>query len=513
MEKVKLLIVDDEAYIRQGIRRAIPWESHGVEVVGEAPNGEEALQLCHQMLPDIVLADIRMPRMNGLELAKVLGERMPHVKVVVLTAYTDPELFCEAIDVQVSSFVVKSADSNRILEAVLKAKEQYLEEKQDSEYNYRMQNIYQDHQQFIKESLFRQFFGREIPHQVFSSKATALNLPLGGPVYTLLAAELSGEVGWNLSGRCHTLLQPYDPFLFRLGDTRLVVVMNTEAAGVAHERMCTLAQELSGSLRGNEITYMNGIPTLAALPDSYEKLTEAFAVCFWNADAPCLAVERNLSFLSPDYARLEEAEKEMLAAAMTGDLRSVRRALQGYLEELAAQLVPRGYFLATLERVLLVVAARPGSEGAGPRAVIDAVREITRPQQAIERFDQLFLAPEEPGPARKQMALALDYIEHNYQEDIHLADVAAYAYLSESYLSRLFKAETGASFREWLNRVRIEKAMQLVADTDLKYYEIAEQVGYRNYKYFATHFSKYCGCSAKEYRMAAARSQPPARQG
>lgn len=95
---------------------------------------------------------------------------------------------------------------------------------------------------------------------------------------------------------------------------------------------------------------------------------------------------------------------------------------------------------------------------------------------------------------------ALSYINLHYDEDIMLNDVAQAISLSAGYLSRVFKSETGYSFKEYIHRVRIEKAKELIASTNMKYYEIAEKVGYKEYKYFATYFNKLCGCSAKEYR-------------
>lgn len=100
-----------------------------------------------------------------------------------------------------------------------------------------------------------------------------------------------------------------------------------------------------------------------------------------------------------------------------------------------------------------------------------------------------------------QFAAALDYISQNYNKDLKLTDVAKAVYISTGYLSRIFKSETGYSFKEWVNRIRIEKAKELILNSDLKYYEIAERVGYKDYKYFSAYFSKLCGVSAKEYKV------------
>lgn len=115
----KLLLVDDEDFIRQGMRYAIPWEDYDIEVT-EASNGQEALDIALRIKPDIVLTDIQMPVMNGLELAKQLQTALPDTHVIILTAYGNTDNLIHAIDVKVSGFIVKSADSQKILDSVLK---------------------------------------------------------------------------------------------------------------------------------------------------------------------------------------------------------------------------------------------------------------------------------------------------------------------------------------------------------------------------------------------------------
>lgn len=120
---MKILIVDDEDFIRKGMRYTIPWEDYDLEIT-EASNGKEALDIAIQIHPEIILADISMPIMDGFELTRQINQILPETCVIILTAYDNPDNLKIAIDVQVSAFLVKNADSQQILDTVLKLKDQ-----------------------------------------------------------------------------------------------------------------------------------------------------------------------------------------------------------------------------------------------------------------------------------------------------------------------------------------------------------------------------------------------------
>lgn len=127
---IHLLIVDDEQIIRMGIKNSISWEEHGIEVVGSASDGEEAFQLALRYRPDIVLTDLRMPRMDGIALIKKMKEAGLSAKVIVLTAYNETSYYAEVIPLGIENFVLKNACSDAILDEVLKVAEKIQKERQ-----------------------------------------------------------------------------------------------------------------------------------------------------------------------------------------------------------------------------------------------------------------------------------------------------------------------------------------------------------------------------------------------
>lgn len=132
--------------------------------------------------------------------------------------------------------------------------------------------------------------------------------------------------------------------------------------------------------------------------------------------------------------------------------------------------------------------------------LVSSVCGLESPEEILEALKSLINPPNTQDSQKPQITAALNFMYENYDKDLRLEDVAQQICLSVGYLSRIFKTETGYSFTECLHRIRIEKAKELILHTNLKYYEIAEKVGYKDYKYFSAYFNKLCGCSAKEYK-------------
>jgi len=192
-------------------------------------------------------------------------------------------------------------------------------------------------------------------------------------------------------------------------------------------------------------------------------------------------------------------ESRLLTAVLSRSAGKIKQNLNEYYEHMKQNHVSRQLFLDSVERVLLLIHA--ASEAAfNLEQAFSTLADLETPEEIIELIKSLAL-PDAPPASHSQITAGLEYISLHYNEDIHLEDVARVSYLSAGYLSRIFKSETGYSFKEYLHMIRIKKAQELLCSTGLKYYEIAEKVGYRNYKYFSSYFSKVSGCSAKEYQI------------
>lgn len=498
----RVLLVDDEDYIRQGMRLTIPWEEYDMEIVGEASNGADALQIAIRTGAEIVLADIQMPVMGGLELAKELHLLLPHAKVIILTAYGNTENLTNAIDLKVSSFLLKSADSGKILETVLKVKEELDSKRERLKEMESMKGIFDENRQLIKGTLLTRFLENQISFSHFSKKGEPLDFALHGSSYALAIIKCNYVEERRAIGQFLQYFSIYRPFCYFIRDRTAVLLLDTSLTPL---ETCEIEQLLPSILPlafGNFITIMHHIPQFEDMPLAYSILTQALEYCFWNHGSPYTLLSTDDGFASERKVNPYAYEREIIRSVISRGTASIQEQFEKYQTYMEREKAPRQSFLESIMRLVVLISA-VSSEDISISDMEAFLHELETPDEILEAALSLAL----PGTARDypgiQLEPVLEYIRAHCCESLYLEDVAKAAYLSPGYLSRIFKHNTGFSFKEYVHKLRIEEAQRLICTTDMKYYEVAEKVGYKNYKYFSSYFSKITGCSAKEYRGGA----------
>lgn len=496
---IKILIADDEPFIRQGIRTTIPWEKHGIEIVGEAANGKSALKLAMQLSPDIVIADISMPVMSGLELASQLNELRPDIRVIILSAYGTTDNFTGAFKSKVSRFVLKSADSSIILDNVLQVKEEICNDRQINRSYERLSNIYSENQHLIKSTLFCRYLQNQITPEAFSEKAAKVGVTLQGPYYTMLLAECKPGNDWLTILALQSTFAAYSPFAFFIEENLLLLLLNTEKQGITNENLKLVFPEIKPYILGNRLACMNEMKALEEFSISYSSLCSRLNDCFWNSEWDYSIITQTYTFSSSSKNNTLRLEKDIISAVLCQNIILADQAVNRYYDYCKAQALPQKEFLDSVKRLLLLLSSINPLD-TDIDTLVSSVCGLESPEEILEALKSLINPPNTQDSQKPQITAALNFMYENYDKDLRLEDVAQQICLSVGYLSRIFKTETGYSFTECLHRIRIEKAKELILHTNLKYYEIAEKVGYKDYKYFSAYFNKLCGCSAKEYK-------------
>lgn len=186
---------------------------------------------------------------------------------------------------------------------------------------------------------------------------------------------------------------------------------------------------------------------------------------------------------------------------LTFRMQATQDSFSTYYEYMKTQKASRSIFLDSVLRTIVLISSVMEEE-IPVEKMKELIHEAETPEEILILVESLANVNPQESASHSQIVIALNYMQEHFMEDLYLEDVAKAAYLSPGYLCRIFKNETGYSFKEYLHKLRIEKAQQLIRDTDHRYYEIAELVGYKNYKYFSSYFSKIVGCTAKEYRLS-----------
>ncbi|MCL2034757.1 MAG: response regulator [Oscillospiraceae bacterium] len=403
----RLLIVDDEPKIRKGMLSCIDWGAYGIGEMKEASNGADALHEALSFCPHILLADIRMPIMDGIELSYRIREKLPDCKIIIMSGYDEFAYAKSLMRMKVTDYLLKPVDENELMHVISRLINEIREEE-----------AYQ------------------------SNKQTA----------SLLLHENLPQLKSN--------------FMQKILDGSFADIGKmTEYATVLHLHIPTSACEFRAIVLSAES--LNTVPIKGTIQESESLASEMIHIA-----------------------------EDLINQAASGFLcRSDSNSLIGMIYGL-----PDNYDISTLDKdIQYLIKEQMGIAvlvSIGP--TVQSASEINHSyQQALSTLDE-----KRYKGKRNIVQIALRYMEEHYSADISLSDVADIAFVTPNYLSRIFKEEMNMNFIDYLNLLRLEKAKQLLLHTNLKTYEIAEKVGYKDYKYFSAMLKKLTGFSPREYRRS-----------
>ena len=471
-----------------------------MEIVGEASDGHEAMQYALTLQPDIILLDINMPVIDGVTVARHLHSAMPKIRVIFLTAYDTSENLMAAIDLKVSAFVLKSADSQNILKAVLKVKEELEQSNELQKQRIHLQNVYHENYHLIKTSLLTDFLNKKISSEHFLSKISQMHISLPRHHFSILLLRFNSDDRWRIFHGFSALFREKESSFFFLPEQMLFLIVPTP---MKKETIEAMLPQMKPYISANSLSIISNVSDWESVPEIYKSLLSALDICFWDDSIEYYLVtaplRTNQTFVNDTY-RLEQ---EIISALIGQKSASIQEKWDSYKSYMQENHISQKEFLDSASRLATIICAvKNESDG---ETVQNGLRDAESPSDIFEQLESLMI--DEKHVPHTQIELALDYITKHYAEELKLSDVANAVYISAGYLSRIFKQYTGHSFKEQLHITRIEEAKKLIVSTNLRYYQIAQMVGYQDYKYFSTYFSKYCGCSAKEYRYRQCQSE------
>ncbi|THF77739.1 response regulator transcription factor [Cohnella fermenti] len=516
----RLFIVDDEPMIRKGLTKLVESNPLGWSVVGEAANGEEALDQLRELQPNLVITDIRMPVMDGIELAKRLAEQAPRTAVVMLTGYRDFEYAQAAVNYGVKQFLLKPCPEEEVCRVLQAAFEQYRlqeasKEREAEERSRRedqlLRSVWKRLPYAAEEAreLERALTGKELwLVQVETYYPEAKDYQGGdlkllqfavGNILQELAEGVSGASGAPGEGEDRRLMLEYDSFVFFLSPEGDSESLFEEASSVVKRLLgLELAVRRYGPFRGFKHTeaWMD-----AALLDHSREGDQGAG--------PGEAMEDQT--IGGDKVRLIRSElTALLLLGRPAELEAyLRRVLDSALQISAhADAMKIEAFCAAMamdDVMRKELEADPRTVGDIGQRVAELHRTRTREevkawlQGQIRTFEQALLSwhMERSGGIVQRAIL---YIEEHYAEECALPTVAAHTHLSPNYFGSLFKKETGESFSGYVLRFRTEKAKLLLKNTNKKVAEIGQAVGFPGSNYFATVFKQMTGLSPTDYR-------------
>lgn len=526
MECYTVLLVDDEEDIRGGISKKMDWAALGFSLVSEAENGREALELAEQHRPDVVLTDIQMPFMDGLELCRILTQRLPATKLVVFSGFDDFSYAKQAIGMNVFEYILKPINAAELSEVLEKLRHKLDEERAQQNDMERLRRRYEESLPMLRELFFTQLLdGRILAGEVVERAArydlesdglwlaAVLRIDCAKEESELLPLSVQGFFGEQLrvgESVCRS---------FFYGDSLALLLRITEERSLYPlieelDRVCQLAK-----------TYLGFSVTVGVgwVCDELYSLRHSAAGARSALDYRALVGTGRAIYigdLEPGRQESlffeEDDRRELSAAVKLGSVEDVReqvRRLEGRVWESGLPMSSCQLFFLSLFSCLLTL-TRDGN--LAPAEVFG--EEFTLPQMtdfdSAERFGEWCLArclclyellhSQRTDSTGRMMQEAKQYIREHYQEsDLSVEVLCELLHLSPSYFSTLFRRESGMTFVNYLTEARMEKAVTLLLESEEKTYRIAELVGYQDPNYFSYVFKKQFGMSPTKYRGAA----------
>ena len=530
----KVLIVDDELLVQVGLKSMINWEEHGLNVVAEARNGHEALDAFKRTDPNIVFVDIGMPEMNGLELIKILKDRKPSIKTIILTSHTDFNYVKEAASLSVCEYLLKSELTRDNLAKCIDNILDQIEAEALDENTTSINTGY-----LVEEDLFKIITGfyksqEEIDAIIDKYKFSFKRSNWFVSVAQFLIKDNDMERYQKDPGHFNTVILGLSKQAFSEKDLtvyttiigeKIIFLFNVDSfkdvTGIK-EKIVNLLLLFKNNLKQFlNIDLYVGISESAELfghlPELYKQAYSAKELGFFEKDK-IIVYDENLFHNQEKFPKMNYKSIEKLL--LKGDIEELEKSFDNIFNQLNScrnKEYVRTVFIDLLSQAK--VYAEPLRKEQELLALLDASFNYNVFQKLhhfndvknyiTDIYRKLIKMGKNQGQEQYSYSIqkSIEYIKKNYRKYITLSDVAKYSDVSRNYLSFLFKQEIGTNFSIFLLNFRIEKSMELLTNGNVKIYEIADLVGFSNPYYFSKVFREVVGVSCKEYQKLNFKSQ------
>jgi len=522
----RIFLVDDEIVIRENIRNCINWTQEGFIYCGDASDGEMALPLIEELKPDILITDIKMPFMNGLELSAIVRKQLPETKIILISGHDEFDYVRQALRIGVEDYCLKPVGSAELIRLLREVAEKI---DREAEFKRRIEQLARnlsDREHQSREQLISNLCGGLISSAEALETAAALQIPLIARFYAVILTDIrtSGAAHEDMpvhpvsaaESAIQSILSQHAEYLTaRRSRTENIWVLKSDC----RERLEELCSGFGDAIHSVESRYglsiaygigsiqhrLHGVHTsfIEAEEDKHwRKITRQHRDTLLNMTTGSTQPEAFLSrdeFL--DYLILGSRDQaEFHIRKLAEGLSKIEwpSSLYGYYA-----LTDLTFAVLNKARQLYRTAERIEESVDSLRQLIQSIQSWEDACRYLMRLAELFWKwrSEAAGPYGELIAQVKSFVlQHYSQVDLSLQDAANHVNVSPSHLSKIFSQETGQTFIDFLMKTRIRKAMELLINTNAKSYEIAYQVGYHDPSYFSNLFKRVTGMTIREFR-------------
>lgn len=529
---LKIFLVEDEFIVREGIKN-IDWAANGYEFVGEAADGELAFPLIQKLMPDIVITDIRMPFMDGLELSKLVKQVLPATEIIVLTGHEEFEYAKEAIKIGIAEYLLKPISSEKLLVTIGEIAARIEEKRKDEEILQTYRKEMEEDTKRERSRLFADIISSEKSTLALFEDSRALGMDLLAVCYCVILVQVratkheQGEYSRRIIAieeELHGMEDPEKLLVFDRnleGDAILLKADSEETLAVQVEscvaRMCDIFAEYA------HVRYFiavgESVRRFGEISVSFEQACHAFAHRFLSKESKVLYyrnLERDtqVQVVEPTMRQMKVSHYErgrINDFIRTGELGEIRFFVEEFAKELGRAVLESKMFRQYLAMdVYFAVTSFLEELGQDTEHVpeADLTSETLSSAEAVlhylEELVRIALESREESASNRYgdvVSEVTSYIENHYSnEELSLNELASHVNFSPNHLSMIFSQQTGQTFVKYLTEYRMNKAKELLRCTGKRSSVIAQEVGYKDSHYFSYLFKKTQGMTPTQYR-------------
>ena len=541
---LKIFLAEDEVIVRETIKRMIPWEDLGFELVGEAADGEMALPLLLRQKPDLLITDIKMPFMDGLTLAKVAKKEIPGLKVVILSGYDDFNYAKQAINIGVEDYLLKPITKNALIERLTEIRSRYEHEKTQKEYYEKFHREMQAYEKNSSRDFFEALVSGSMDMMEIYRRSEKLGLDIVAEAYNVLIFTMNCEEDFSGQREGYSeweaesleLLEEFfsentSAMLFRCNIFSYGVLIKGQKETI-EENTRSCVSEIQRILDRKEqkrqwfVAAGEPVERLSQIQKSYYSASRAFSqrylydenILYYDE----MASMEKKNVTEDDSTYLQKVDVNALNPAIlqkflsNGLLEETENFVKDYFyaigQEPLESLVFRNYVTLNVRFSVMSFLKEIGCdtrtlEQEDTEDVLsESSKSLDNAIAYAEKIISQAIALRDQNSGNKNRSIlktAVDFIDSHYmEEDMSLNKAANAANVSANHFSALFSQNMGQTFIEYLTNLRMNKAKEYLRCTSMRSSEIAGEIGYKDAHYFSYLFKKTQGMTPSDYRKA-----------
>jgi two-component system, response regulator YesN len=505
-ELCKIIIVDDEVLIRQGIKHYINWEQEGFQIVGEASNGKEALEIIERTHPQIILTDIVMPIMDGEELTRIVKSKYPDIEIIILSSFGEFDYVRSTFQSGVVDYILKpKLDASTLLDGLNKAVSRLLPTASNETKQQDRMSVYLVIDKLIsglETDYDAELVSRVFPYDSFYLLGVVFNGHYPKEDLTQIQDQITKQYPSNIAQATH--------YSFSIDKNKTAVILNVNK--VESEAIIDSVKKIAETHNDFGFVLSEQFTDFSQIGLVYkEKLSKLIQYQFYFPHIPLLR-EQDLQREVPKmeafkmdwftseckHSRFYEAFSylqeyvSLFSKCFTTDIFEFKSFFENIIFHITVILNNMEYDVTEIKNTKYEY-FRSINEAYSSNETVEQLNKF------IEQVNKC-LDSEKNQPSNLNMKKILQFIEDHYADQLSLSDVAEHFHFNPSYLSNYFSTHNKEGFIEYLNKVRIEKASQLLLKDSASISEISGLVGFSDHSYFCKVFKKINGMSPSKFR-------------